>query len=182
MTKRSLPTPEELRQLLRYEPETGKFYWRPRPESVFSTDSAAKAWNARHAYKEAFVTISTSGYRKAFVNGCQVYAQRAAWAIYYGAWPEEQIDFKNTVKTDVRIKNLRPACHSQYLMNRRVQINNKSGQKGVSLRKDTKKWKATITAFGKEISIGNSFSTFEEAACAYKQASKRYHGEFSRTE
>src|SRR5690625_141302 len=113
MTKRILPTPEELRQLLRYEPETGKLYWKPRPEDSFATIRAARSWNSKHAWQEAFLNSCPAGYRKSYVKNINMSAHRVAWAIYYGEWPEESIDFINNVKKDVRIANLRSATNSQ---------------------------------------------------------------------
>ena len=43
MSKRELPTSEELHKLLRYRPETGFLYWRPRPREMFRTENAWRA-------------------------------------------------------------------------------------------------------------------------------------------
>jgi len=51
---RDLPTPERLRQLLRYEPETGLLFWLARPREMFSTQRAFSTWNARFAGQQAF--------------------------------------------------------------------------------------------------------------------------------
>ena len=55
--------------------------------------------------------------------------------------------------------------------NRRVQKNNTSGFTGVSLYKNTGKWVCSIRINGKRKHIGY-FATKEEAAYAYKKASK----------
>jgi hypothetical protein len=54
-----------------------------------------------------------------------------------------------------------------------------SGFKGVYLRRDRNRWRATISANGKRISLGY-FATAEEAARAYNQAAPELHGAFAR--
>jgi len=55
MAAKPLPPVEHLRQRLRYEPETGKLYWREHP-------SMPTHWNTRYADTEAF-TAAFGGYR-----------------------------------------------------------------------------------------------------------------------
>lgn len=62
-------------------------------------------------------------------------------------------------------------------MNRAAPANNTSGEKGVSWYKPSRKWRAKITANGKQIHIGH-FDSFDDAVVAYKNAQKKYHGEF----
>jgi hypothetical protein len=67
--RKALPSPEVLRQLLRYEPETGKLFWLPRSEHWFRATSGRSAihacanWNARYAEREAFTSVDQNGYR-----------------------------------------------------------------------------------------------------------------------
>ena len=181
MTKRILPTPEELRQLLRYEPETGKLYWKPRDRECFSSDRAGKSWNTKYAGKEAFTSDDGKVYRGSVFDRSYL-AHRIAWVIYYGEWPEGLVDHRNTDSLDNRIVNLREATQSENLKNRGRQVNNKSGYKGVYQRRDTGKWSASIWSEGIERKLGSRFATAEEAHAAYCEAAKKYHGEFARTE
>lgn len=80
-------------------------------------------------------------------------------------------DHINGDKLDNRRANLRMATASQNGAN--------SKSDGVSLRKDTGKWRSRITINRKEISLGN-FDTREEAIEAHNIASKKYFGEFAR--
>ena len=93
----------------------------------------------------------------------------------------KEIDHINGNGLDNRLANLRVVDRSKNGMNRRKQKNNKSGYKGVYLDKDSGKWRAVIKAYGKVINLG-SFSSKEDAHQAYCEASKKYHGEFGRTE
>jgi hypothetical protein len=58
MAKRVLPDQETLLKLLRYEPETGKLFWRPRtpdmfPEGEKSAKHNCNVWNSNNAGKPA---------------------------------------------------------------------------------------------------------------------------------
>ena len=75
--------------------------------------------------------------------------------------------------------NLRIATPSQNCRNQKIRINNKSGYKGVSWRKDTEKWAAYINFDGKKNHLG-FFSTPEQAHAAYCSAAAKHHGEFAR--
>lgn len=187
MTKKSLPTPEELRQLLRYEPDTGKLYWKERPLSMFkdnpvrTKERAHANWNSRYAGKEAFTAAHGEGYRQGQVFGTPYLAHRVIWAIVYGEWPVNAIDHINMDRSDNRLANLRHTDRGKNNCNRGAQINNTSGFKGVTWDKRSMKWKAQIGAFGKNHYLG-LFATAEAAHAAYCKAAKKYHGEFARFE
>ena len=72
--------------------------------------------------------------------------------------------------------NLRNATVSQNQHNKTKQRNNTSGYKGVSWNYNG--WEAKIHVNGKTIHMGR-FNTPEEAAIAYDEAAKKYHGEFA---
>lgn len=78
-----------------------------------------------------------------------------------------------------RRANLRHASTAQNQFNRKLQINNTSGVKGVSWDGHRKKWRAMIAVDGKDRILGR-FRTIEEAASTYAAASKKLHGEFGR--
>lgn len=88
------------------------------------------------------------------------------------------VDHINGNTLDNRKANLRICAHRENLRNRGKQCNNTSGYKGVSWHKQMKKWTARIMANNKYMSLG-LFCRKEDAAEAYKKASKKYHGEFS---
>ena len=184
MANRQLPSPEVLRQLLRYEPETGKLFWRNRSVELFAVgkDGAVKnaaKWNARFAGKEAFSTASSDGYFKGELAGKTLFAHRVIWAIQTGAWPDEMVDHINGVRTDNRWINLRAASPSENQHNRGPQKNNTSGYKGVSWDKNSKAWRAQIKKFGKETCFG-PFETALEASEAYQRAAAELHGSFAK--
>lgn len=74
--------------------------------------------------------------------------------------------------------NLRKSTNTQNCYNASKRKDNTSSVKGASWHKREKMWRADITINGKRMWLGY-FNTKEEAAEVYKQASLKYHGEFS---
>ncbi len=90
-----------------------------------------------------------------------------------------EIDHRNGDGLDNRRQNLRVCTTQQNNFNRTVNKNNKLGIKGVSWHSQTKKFRAQIMCSGERIYIGG-FDTAFSADVAYREAEKRYFGEFAR--
>lgn len=185
MTNKILATPEQLRELLTYDPETGRLYWRERPIELFaesekrSKEATRKAWNNQFKDKEAFTTTMRSGYKQGAVFNRLLFAHRVAWAIHHGKWPEDQIDHINGCRSDNRIINLRGASNAENSRNQRLKSSNTSGFKGVSYISARSKWQAQIVVDGNKIHLG-LFTSAESAHDAYATASAKHHKNFSR--
>lgn len=180
MAKRDFPTPELLRQLLDYEPVTGRLIWKPRPLEMFATKRAFLTWNKRFAGNEGFTAKDRlHGYRVGNVNYKLCMAHRVIWAIVHGEYPDSDVDHINGNRSDNRIVNLRAATRSQNNCNSGLRSDNTSGYRGVSFQAQYGKWEARIHADKKKHRLGY-FDTAEEAAEAYRKASLNLHGEFSR--
>lgn len=177
MASRQLPSPDDLRQLLTYDPETGSLHWKSRCDSMFRNQRLAKSWNARYANKKAF-TATDKGYFVGRINDVSYLASRIAWTIYHGSWPSGHIDHINRNPSDNRLQNLRDATVSENLCNRRAQSNNACGVKGVSFIQSSQRWRAKIAKSGKSYHLG-VFDSLEEAREAYKTAAQKYHGDFA---
>lgn len=179
-------SPEILRQLLRYEPETGRLYWKERGPEWFEDTSnrtrhhACANWNARYSRVEAFTTIGADGYRCGKILGHVFLAHRVIWAIETGGWPEQQIDHVNGLRGSNRRVNLREATTSENVRNRGPQANSAGGVKGVTWEKRRKRWRATIKIHGRQKYLGQ-FATLEDARAAYDRAAVEMHGQFART-
>lgn len=174
---KELPSPELLRKLLRYEPETGKLYWRERTPDMFvgrlaRPEHSCKRWNTINAKREAGSSLP-EGYRQISVFGTNFLSHRIVWALYYGKDPEEHIDHINGNRTDNRISNLRVASPQENSKNQRKGVRNTSGVLGVNWSERLGKWRAEISVKGKNKHLG-LFDTLEEAYAVRKEAEKKY--------
>lgn len=89
------------------------------------------------------------------------------------------VDHKNGDGLDNRRRNLRLCTRSQNCRNRNININHKSGFKGVAINSNGSII-AQIKIKGEAIYLG-SFKTKEKAARAYDKAALRLFGAFART-
>lgn len=87
------------------------------------------------------------------------------------------VDHKNRDTLDNTKDNLRLCTKSQNAMNSKIPSDNTSGYKGVSWKKDKRKWKAYLTVNKKQIHLGY-FSAIEDAAKARINGARLAFGEF----
>ena len=92
----------------------------------------------------------------------------------------EEIDHIDGDGTNNKIENLRLANRVQNNMNRPMYKCNKIGYKGVSRRKDEKRYLAVVTANKVQHSLGYH-DTAEEAARAYDRKAIELHGQYAKT-
>ena len=183
MAENIIPTPEQLRELLTYDPDTGKLYWKERAVDFFADgnvgrDIVCERWNKRYSGKEAFTATNKGGYKVGSIFDSLLRAHRVAWAIYYGEWPKDQVDHINGDRSDNRIVNLRNASNTENQWNSRAR-GGYSKHKGVTWDKNRGLWMAKISVNGKCINLGR-FPTEESAHAAYKKAHLQHAGIFAR--
>lgn len=164
--------PERLNEVLRYDPESGKLFWRDRGREFFETQRAFSTWNARYAGKEAMTSDNGHGYLRGSIGNKLILAHRAIWALQHGEWPVDQIDHINGDRRDNRISNLRCVSHKTNGRNQKRPTNNRSGAVGVHFYKKSKRWQAHITTEGKTNFLGY-FDSFEDAVEARKSAEQK---------
>lgn len=179
MASKALPSPEVLRQLLRYEPETGKLYWKPRSLRWFSGEvipasAYRESWNVRFANKEAFRAAGPDGYRRGCVLGKNLLAHRVIMAMNFGVWPEHDVDHIDGNRANNRLDNLRTATRAENRQNVGLSKNNTSGFTGVSYSKKFGKWVAQIMVGRRSHFLGH-FSSPDGAAAAYAAAKTEKH-------
>ena len=155
-------TAETLRELLRYEPETGNFTWRVRPANNMRAGDAAGCLSKR------------DGYRSIRLLGRYYLEHRLAWLYVNGEWPAEEIDHLNRVRSDNRIANLRLATKAENKQNTSLRRDSASGHKGISWHKRDQKWVAEIKLHGKKHYLGG-FNNINDAIAARKSEESRLH-------
>lgn len=180
MAAKILPSLDVLNSILVYCTDTGKFYWKEREQSMFTSIRMANTWNSRYANKEAFTVVNAQGYKSAKIFDTNYKAHRIAWKMVYGVDPSNLIDHINGDRTDNRIANLREASYSENRINTRG-VRGSSGFKGVIWSSQSQKWIAEIKVGGKRKYLG-SFDDPCEASEVYKTAAKFMHGKFACSE
>ena len=175
LTRRRAPrndlTVDFVRAILHYDPLTGAFTWKNR------NDLPPICW--RKTGKPAGTGTDKDGYPCVQIRKKRYPCHRIAWVIMTGEWPSVDIDHRNGIRADNRWENLRAATRRQNLGNMKLRPTNKSGFKGVSWHRPTKKWVAQIRDGGRQRYLG-VFHTPEEAHQAYCKAAEVIFGEFAR--
>lgn len=162
----SILTVKRLREVLCYDTQTGLFTWLHTSKRVRAGDVAGSI----HALGYVIITIDGWRYR----------AHRLAWLYAHGRWPDGDLDHRNTVRSDNRIENLRPANNSQNCANASLSKRNSSGFKGVWFDKQRDCWQAGIRKDRRLRFLGR-FHSLEAAHAAYSKAAKELFGEYART-
>lgn len=155
------------REYLRYESETGYFYWKRRSSDKSKVGS--RAGRSR----------SPGGYRQITLLGHTMYEHRLAWEYVNGSLPDgKTIDHINGDKGDNRISNLRAATPTENLANIGAKRDNRSGCKNVHWCSTKGRWVAKVKREGKTRHVG-TFRDFDAAVAAAKDARIELFGSFA---
>jgi hypothetical protein len=161
-----LPTADEVRSVLDYDPNTGWVTWKRR-------SGVPQTWNTRFAGRRAGGVSSVTGYRLICINWRQYYAHRIAWLIHYGAWPSGEIDHKNGDRDDNSLSNLRECSRGENAQNLPARPGS-SRYHGVCWDKRKRKWSACIKVSGRKKFLGY-FICELAARDAYLDAKVEHH-------
>lgn len=159
------PSPERIRELIDYDPDTGVFRWKISRAAMKIGDIAGG--------------IGAAGYWMIGIDLCRLYGHVVAWAHVTGSYPSTFLDHRDTNRLNNRWDNIRPASNQENTWNASLKASNKSGYKGVSWNSKIHKWCAHIRIKGKSTYLG-SFTDPAEAGAAYTEAAKNHFGEFAR--
>ena len=156
---------ELINKIFRYDPGSGKLFWKIRPATHTLPGTEAGRLNKGNGY----IMV---GYK-----GKQLRAHRVIMKIITGGYDESlQIDHIDHDRGNNRLSNLRVVSHAENMRNQSLRNTNKTGVTGVSVRytrKGTKRYTATIVVDYKPIFLGN-YDTLDEAAAARAEAEIKY--------
>lgn len=154
-------THARLLEVLRYEPESGLFFWR------------VKAAHRRMPGDQAG-SPSKDGRIRIRIDGRLFYGYRLAWFYMTGQWPAQWIDHINGDHTDDRWVNLRDVSQTLNLQNQRGP--GKSSSTGLlgAQRTRSGKFTSAIRINGRRLRLG-TFGTPVEAHEAYVAAKRQHH-------
>ncbi len=163
-------TADFVRSILLYDPLTGIFTWKHRPEYP-------QNWNTRYVGKKA--GRISAGYIGISIAKKRYKASRLAWLYMTGQWPVDEVDHKDLNRSNDKWDNLRAATSSQNKKNLGMRSDNTSGIKGVSWDKSRSKWLAMAMKDGRQINLGR-YDRRDDAITAYKKHAEENYGEYAR--
>ena len=152
------PTQEILRKHFLYIPSTGEF--------VYRLPTKGKSIG------EPFGRMGNHGYLNGNIGSKSYLVHRLIWLYLYGYMPE-QVDHIDHNRTNNRLDNLREVKGTDNQKNCSVSKNSSTKINGVSLHRQTGKYRAHIMVNRKQIHLG-LFDTLEEATKAREQADIKY--------
>lgn len=162
MAKKHALTPERLRQVVSYDPDTGIF-------------TLLQATNQRHAGRVGLPAghAGPGGRWVVAIDGVAHYATHLAWFWMRGEWPvaPTRLVYRGASGPSVRFADIAAVSQAELSATNKINSLNQSGIKGVSWSKTAGKWVAMITRNGRQHYLGK-FSTKEEAAEAYRHAAE----------
>lgn len=155
-------THSRLLQSLRYEPESGNFFWLVSPAKNVKAGAQAGC-------------VKGTGYVLIAFDKEQFLGHRLAWFYVHGEWPVQHIDHINGNRADNQIGNLRLATVAENMQNQRGPARgNITGFLGVSPNPKRSAFRAGIRVDGLKKHLG-TFTTPELAHQAYVEAKRQFH-------
>lgn len=148
---------QEVRRIFDYEPATGYFTWKRRPE-------LKQNWNTHMAGQRAGVAVK-DGYIVICINRAKYRAHRLAFLYMTGQHAPDEIDHIDRNKHNNAWANLRAATHAENCANQPMRKNNTSGHRGVTWSKNRNKWFVQYMRNGIKYNAGY-FVDYDEAVAA----------------
>jgi hypothetical protein len=155
-------TQKRLKEVVTYDPETGKFCWK-------QTRSGRRSG--------IFGSIDANGYGRVCIDGKRYLLHRLAFLYMTGKFPENHVDHVDRVKLNNAWVNLRNAVPVENNRNVGMRVVNTSGATGVWWEKDRCKFRVGIKAGGRTI-YGSRHNDFESAIQQRNEMVVKYHADF----
>lgn len=158
MKPRNLPPVDRVRDLLEYDPTSGKIRWITSRGNLVAGSEAGG--------------VGPDGYSRVKIDGATYLTHRIVWLLVTGRQPDEYIDHIDRNRSNNSWSNLRQATKSENHQNSSLYKNNKVGLTGVCRKGG--RFKAYIWANKKSINLG-VYDTPNEAYAAYLSAKAKLH-------
>lgn len=156
---------EKLKERLRYEPDTGDWFWVDHP------------WFKSYAGCQVAGNRDSDGYARVSINNKNVKLHRLAFLFMLGELPPDEVDHINGDKTDNRWVNLRLAVRAENGQNIRDSGRNTSGVIGVNWSHSEQKWQVRVMAYGQRFS-GGYFDDLDQAKAKRNRMVVELHQQF----
>lgn len=146
----------------RYEPDTGKLFWRISPSRAIKAGTE--------------ITYQNDGYLRVRLRGKGYFAHKIIWDLLYPndpILPGGEIDHIDHNRTNNRPDNLRKVAGVDNRKNKSKDVRNSSGVTGVGWHSYHKKWQAKISVDGRRVYLG-LFHSKDEAIAARTAAERKY--------
>lgn len=154
-------TAERLRELLRYDPDTGEFF------------RLTKRRGCKGGVGAVAGTPDKDGYILICIDRVLYKAHRLAVLWMTGQWPLDVVNHLDGITHNNQWGNLQCCTRTENNRHTRLSGSNTSGVKGVSWHKQAGKWQAFITVDRVRRGLGH-FAKFEDAVAAREEAEKLY--------
>lgn len=148
-----------VRKIYDYNPDTGAFIFRVQRGPMRVGQQAG--------------SVTADGYVKLRLGGKYQYAHRLAFLWMTGEWPEDDVDHRDTDRTNNAWYNLRVAGSVVNNRNKSPMKNNTSGHVGVSWDSARGLWEASIGVEGKKVYLGRH-AFYQDAVTARLKAEIKY--------
>ena len=166
--KESALSQQELQENLKYDPDTGYFYWIKHKQGRPSSDTPA-----------GYTTHQ--GYRTIRLNGYVYLAHRLAFLYMTGEWPPEYVYHIDGDPHNNKWENLRLVTSQQNAWNKRRKYDSFTGVKGVRKNNLNDTWEVQIWIDDVNHQEGPFFS-YQAACSRYDELAKQRNGEFHKPE
>lgn len=155
---------KQLKDILRYCPETGVFTWKIAIAKKINAGDIAGYMRKNHN-GTSYLVIS--------INYKKYSAHRLAVLYMTGKFPIEQTDHRDGNGLNNRWLNLKCASQDENMKNLPLRSDNISGVCGVSFDKQANKWASYISVSKKVKKLGRFIDKWD-AICVRKSAERRY--------
>ena len=182
--RQTLLSYDEAKKMVAYDPESGSLTW------LLIEGEKSKIWQIRRIRAVGRIADKTTpeGYRRIRLKNQNWLSHRIVWLLFYGEWPNDEVDHIDGDGLNNKISNLRIATSQQNKWNSRVHKSNKLGMRNIFIPSRPQRKKYCVQFMHYEGGKGGrgkylykkSFETLEKAVEARDAVAARLHGPYTK--